>query len=99
MKLCTEKLFDGRPREWRTSSGKEIKAYGGYWTVEQCKQKCEDTPGCQEFRVKKGIIGSDSGCLLMRSGTTRSGELTTWYEMYKLVECTGNTFIISGITG
>merc|ERR1719193_3094820 len=52
-KRCAKKMFDGRPREWRTSSGKNIKWFGGFWTVEQCKTKCVTTPGCQEFRVKK----------------------------------------------
>ena len=94
-KRCARKIFDGRPREWRSSSGKEIEAFGGYWTVEDCKKKCLTTPGCEEFRVKKNEGVSYSGCVLMRSGTTRSGEMATSFEMYKLVKCTGNSCIIS----
>lgn len=86
---CSEKLFDGRPKEYRGSDGKEIAAYSGYWTRQQCGCKCQENSECKEFRIKKNRRVSYSGCVLMRSGTTRSGDLTSDYEMYKLAACPG----------
>ena len=91
-----KKLFDGRPTEW-SSSGYEIRAFDGYWTLDACKNKCQQTPGCREFRVKKGPWVNHSGCVLMKSGTTRSGDFTAWYTMYELVPCPGKKQAVSEI--
>ena len=74
---CSKKIFDGRPKEWQTDAGKEIAAYGGYWTLDQCRLLCEATSGCQEFRIKKNSDVSYSGCVLMKAGTTESGQYTS----------------------
>ena len=70
-----EKLYDGRPREHRMESGKLIGYYSGYWTVAQCKMRCQATPECSEFMTKNSWIKrGGSGCVLLRNGTTPSGE-------------------------
>ena len=84
---CTKKMFDGRPKEWRTSAGKTIAYYGGYWTLDQCRLLCEATSGCAEFRIKKNSRVSYSGCVLMKAGTTYSGAYRSSFTMYKLAPC------------
>lgn len=84
---CAQKMFDGRPKEWRGGSGFNLESYGGYWTLDRCKKKCSQNPKCKEFRIKKNKGVGYSGCVLMKSGTTYSGQWTTSFEMYKLVEC------------
>lgn len=87
---CAVKMFDGRPKEFRTNDGKTIDSYGGYWTLSQCNEKCQNTPLCEEFRIKKSSRVSYSGCVLMKKGTTYSGQFTTSFEMYKLTQCHGS---------
>jgi len=84
---CAQKLFDGRPNEWEATSGKLIASYGGYWTLEQCRVLCEATSGCGAFRIKKGASGLYSGCVLMKTGTTYSGQYLSSFTMYKLIQC------------
>ena len=84
---CTQKLFDGRPKEWKSGSGYTLASYGGYWTLDRCKKKCSENPECKEFRIKKKSGLRYSGCVLMKGGTTESGQMTTSFEMYKLTDC------------
>ena len=74
----------GRPN-MRTERSKEIAAYHGYWSIDQCKNRCEERVGCYEFRVKKNP--GYSGCVLYKEGTEYSGRMENAYTTLKLANC------------
>ena len=83
---CAKKISDGRPDatilEWYTDKR--------FYSIEDCRKKCEANLDCQEFRVKKSpdVDTSKFACALYMAGAASPGDSgAAKVHTFKLTAC------------